>query len=207
MPYSYSYFNVESSSLWKAAIIVAVGHLIITIIIMHNAITEQLCTYENPYLPIKMQYPSSWQKEENATDNSIRFSSPLNDALFTVIGYSNLQNRPLNEIVDSIIENMRQNLSDFTLIESGPTTIAGNNSAYMVVFSYSQGTIQVLKFIMIKDNIAYEITYQADESKYLNYMPTIQNMIKSMKFSSVSDNGNIPDQGQEQAFSAPLRQG
>jgi hypothetical protein len=186
-----------------AAIIVAVGHLII----MHNAITEQLCTYENPYLGIKMQYPSSWLKEENATDNSIRFSSPLNDALFTVIGYSNVQNRPLNEIVDSMIENMRQNLPDFTLIESRPTTIAGNNSAYTVVFSYSQGTIQVLKFIMIKDNIAYEITYQADESKYLNYMSTIQNMIKSMKFSSVSDNGNMPDQGQEQAFSAPLRQG
>jgi tetratricopeptide (TPR) repeat protein len=170
---------------------------------------EQLCTYENPYLRIKMQYPSSWLKEENTTDNSVDFSSPLNDAALLIYHFDP-QSRPLNEIVDSIIENFRQSLPDFTLIESRPTTIAGNNSAHMLAFSYSYEnsvTIQALKFLMIKGNVGYEITYQAEQSKYLNYLPTIQNMIKSMKFSSVSGNGNMPDQGQEQAFSAPLRQG
>jgi eukaryotic-like serine/threonine-protein kinase len=93
------------------------------------------------------------------------------------------QNISLDEVVDANINNLKQSLIDFELIELNATTISGNNPAYKVVYTNREEedehkTMQVLS---IKEDKAYLLTYIAEKRKYLDYLPIIERMINSFE--------------------------
>jgi serine/threonine-protein kinase len=167
--------------------------------------TTSFLTYENPTYRIRMQYPSNWERIE--FDQGINynvvviFRSPPENASDTklenlVIQVANLpfQNISLEELHNANLDNLRNSLTDFELIESVATTIA-YSPAHKIVFTNREDdhdrhkTIQVLT---IKEDKSYLITYAAEAAKYDHYLSTIQNMIDSFRIGvRVGESGEI----------------
>ena len=161
---------------------------------------EDFLTYENYAYSIRIQYPSEWERLEFNQRDSLNivviFRSPPENSSDTklekvVIQVGNLpsQNISLDEVVNANINNLKQSLTDFELIELNATTISGNNPAYKVVYTNREGedehkTMQVLS---IKEDKAYLLTYIAEKRKYSDYLPTIQNMIDSFHIAIYND--------------------
>lgn len=104
---------------------------------------------------------------------------------------------------------LSQTLSDFTPIESNPTTLAGN-PAHRLVYGYTDpeiGALQEMQVLTVKDDILYTFTYLAEQSKYLKYLPTALDMLKSIEIGppppKFDDGGS--GGGQENAPPAELR--
>jgi PsbP-like protein len=162
---------------------------------------DDFLTYENYTYAIRIQYPSDWERLEFNQRDSLNivviFRSPPENSSDTklenfLIQVGNLpfQNIPLDEVVDANINNLKQSLIDFELIELNATTLSGNNPAYKVVYTNREGedehkTMQVLS---IKEDKAYLLTYIAEKRKYLDYLPIIEKMIDS--FGIVTYNGD-----------------
>jgi hypothetical protein len=80
-------------------------------------------------------------------------------------------------------------LLDFKFIkpESHQITLAENNLAQKIVYTYKEGTgddvipAKAMDVLMVNDDKGYIISYHADSSKYLYYLPTVQNMINSFE--------------------------
>jgi hypothetical protein len=167
------------------------------------ATTTSSLTYKNPIYRMKIQYPSDWDKLEfnqgNIHDFIVIFRSPAENALDTklenlVIQAGNLpfENIPLEEVVKANIENLKQSLIDFEIKESTTITIAGSNPAHKIVYTHKEeednGKTKIMQVLMIKSDKVYLITYTAEQGKYDTYLPTIQNMINSLKITT-SNNG------------------
>ena len=159
-------------------------------------------TYENYTYAIRIQYPSDWERLEfNQRGNSVNvvviFRSPPENSsdtklenLLIQVGNLPFENIPLDEVISANINNLKQSLIDFELIELNATTLSGNNPAYKVIYTNSEGedkhkTMQILS---IKEDKAYLLTYSAEKRKYSDYLPTIEKMIDS--FEIVTYNGD-----------------
>jgi hypothetical protein len=153
--------------------------------------TSPFLTYENPTYRIRIQYPSDWEKLEFSERNIVViFRSPPENSsdtklenLLIQVGNLPFENIPLDEVVNANINNLKQSLIDFELIEINATTLSGNNPAYKVVYTNSEGedkhkTMQILS---IKEDKAYLLTYSAEKRKYSDYLPTIEKMIDSFE--------------------------
>ena len=171
--------------------------------------------YQNSSLGITMQYPSNWQQEPGNSNSIVRyFISPQesnNDVLADLfyISVYNSENTPLDENVATMLNSLSQTLSDFTPIESNPTTLAGN-PAHRLVYGYTDpeiGALQEMQVLTVKDDILYTFTYLAEQSKYLKYLPTALDMLKSIEIGppppKFDDGGS--GGGQENAPPAELR--
>jgi hypothetical protein len=163
-----------------------------------NSTTASSFTYENPIYGIRIQYPSDWEKLEFIQGRSgfniiVIFRSPpenTSDAKLEnlVIQVGNLpsENVSLAEVVSANINSLKQSLIDFELNESTTITIAGGgNPAHKIVYTEREENNElskVMQVLMIKSDKIYLITYIAEQRKYDNYLPTIQNMIDSFEF-------------------------
>jgi hypothetical protein len=162
--------------------------------------TSLSLTCENPTYGIRIQYPSDWQKLEFSRRDSLGiaviFRSPPENAsdtklenLLIQVGNLPFQNISLEVLNNANIDNLRNSLVDFELVESTATTIA-YNPAYKIIYTDTVGqderkTMQVLS---IKEDKVYLITYTAEASRYDRYLPTIQKMIDSFR---LGDSGII----------------
>src|SRR5919109_4505302 len=94
----------------------------------NNNITN-LLTYENPNYGIKIQYPSSWMKEESHNQSSndiVRFSSPAGIALLSIVSTGRVsESKPLELYANAGIDVLRHTFSDFSLINSNSSTVGG----------------------------------------------------------------------------------
>ncbi len=191
--------------------------ILISLLLLANTTTQQqktaiaqttttkehdFLTYENYTYAIRIQYPSDWERLEfNQRGNSVNvvviFRSPPENSsdtklenLLIQVGNLPFENIPLDEVISANINNLKQSLIDFELIELNATTLSGNNPAHKVVYTNSEGedkhkTMQILS---IKEDKAYLLTYSAEKRKYSDYLPTIEKMIDS--FEIVTYNGD-----------------
>jgi serine/threonine-protein kinase len=191
--------------------------ILISLLLLANTTTQQqktaiaqttttkehdFLTYENYTYAIRIQYPSDWERLEfNQRGNSVNvvviFRSPPENSsdtklenLLIQVGNLPFENIPLDEVISANINNLKQSLIDFELIELNATTLSGNNPAYKVIYTNSEGedkhkTMQILS---IKEDKAYLLTYSAEKRKYSDYLPTIEKMIDS--FEIVTYNGD-----------------
>jgi hypothetical protein len=159
-----------------------------------NTTTTSFLTYENPTYGIRMQYPSNWERiefDQGINHNVVViFRSPRENTSDTklenlIIQVANLpfQNISLEELHNANLDNLRNSLTDFELIESVATAIA-YIPGHKIVYTNKEDdhdkhkTMQVL---MIKEDKAYIITYTAEAAKYDHYLSTIQKMIDSFR--------------------------
>ena len=157
---------------------------------------DYFLTYENYAYAIRIQYPFDWvilepsQRGSSSVNIIVAFRSPPENSsdtklenLLIQVGNLPFENIPLDQVVSASINNLKQSLIDFELVELNATTLSGNNPAHKVVYTNREGedkhkTMQILS---IKEDKAYLLTYSAEERKYSDYLPTIKKMIDSFK--------------------------
>jgi hypothetical protein len=161
--------------------------------------------YDNPFLGIKIQYPSNWlialhfisgvfitqfiSPIQNSTDNfpaSVSISiQPLPKNITTLNQYTNVAYKLLNLIY-------KRGGGGFNVTESNnSTTLAGIIPAFERMFTVQKHFLdknlkiialdfKILNLYGINVNKLYMITFTA-ASKYASYLPVVQKMIHSFK--------------------------
>jgi hypothetical protein len=143
---------------------------------------------------IQIAYPDEWLVYDLG-NGTVRFSSPLRTDLmrFTVNVVnlpSSMENMTLDNIVQLNLDTSKQQLSNFSLLESNATTISSENqSAYRIVYTNTNKDpsfplkFKTMQVFAIKDGQFYTLSYVSEASQYERYLPTIENMIDSVTFS------------------------
>jgi eukaryotic-like serine/threonine-protein kinase len=154
-------------------------------------------TYENPTYGIRIRYPGDWQKTEHLNANRfwVDFMSPFKNnpnafpvtLSLSVEGLNHTITTTTNEYVNGILNNAKQSLPDFQIIESNPDTNMTGISAYKIVYSFlsqdpaAQVHFQSMNIWSVKDKKVYAISYTQAKSLYAAYLPTVQKMIDSFE--------------------------
>jgi hypothetical protein len=156
-----------------------------------------LKTYENPGFGLSIQYPSSWAgmqlradpfAQTNTSIVSIfeapreNQSDPYRENLII-----NVQG-PLEDTI-SLEEYTQNSLNAFStmsdtimVLESSPGTLSGF-PAHEIIYSSSLENLNLKKmqiFTIVNDNMAYVVTFGAEESQFNKYMPLIMKMVNSI---------------------------
>ena len=152
--------------------------------------TKEFLLYEDATRGIKIKYPVEWEKVElDQPEASVAFVSPDENDLDVlqenlIFGFDKLQQiMTLDEYIKRELDIMSARKGDFTLIESQPTSLAGN-PAHKIVWTSAEEigyTIKTMQLVMIKENKAYIITFAGDSKKYDSYLPIVQQMIDSFE--------------------------
>jgi hypothetical protein len=139
----------------------------------------------SPLAGIQIAYPNEWLVNDLG-NGTVRFSSPLKTDLmrFTVNVVnlpSSMKNITLDNLVELNLNTSRQQLSNFSLLESNATTISSENqSAYRIVYTNNNRDpifplkFKTLQIFAIKDGQLYTLSYVSEDSQYPRYLPTIQ---------------------------------
>ncbi len=156
--------------------------------------SSNFLTYDNTTYRIRIKYPSEWTKSEGISGLTVAFLSPIESSsdnfrenLNVIVG-NFTQSMTLDEYIDFSINQLKKEITDFSIIDSSATTLAGN-PAHKIIFT---GTIsgksgnqgQFLKWMQvytIKNNRSYVITYCAEVNKHSYFLDTIQKMINSFE--------------------------
>jgi hypothetical protein len=153
--------------------------------------------YENPALGIKIPYPADWEKVQ--ADGNVTFISPLESNLDVyrdnvIITTKNLlKNITLNQYANIFINELKKNATDFKYIEENTTTVAGNNTAYKIVFTTKdrQHDLKAMVVLTIKDDKVYLIEYRSELGAFSNNLATVQKMINSFEIETGSLTGSF----------------
>ena len=176
-----------------------------------NNVTN-LRTYGNTGFGIGMQYPAVWgavELKSNPSDNKFPgssialFTAPLENANdnfrekallsiqdFGSAGNASAGNMTLEKYTNGSLSSYR-NISDYvTILESSATTFAGQ-PAHRVVFTedLQNQPFKKIQVWTVKDNKAYVITFSAQESRYDDYLPSIESIINSLKINARQASG------------------
>lgn len=110
--------------------------------------------------------------------------------LFTLFDKTASQKISLEGFVLSHVTTLLTTVPDFHLIESDSRgiTLPDNTPAHKLVYEYrEQGQKNVLykgmEILIVKGDTGYIIRYLAEESKYLDYLPIVQQMVNSVEIS------------------------
>jgi hypothetical protein len=144
----------------------------------------KLVTLKLPAYGVKINYPSKWEIDNHPEPpNFIIFKSPIENSSDTLsesvaISSFNTINETPEQVMQGIIIILERENPDFALIESVPTKLAGRQ-AHRIVCDF--GGKRYGSIVTIKKDLAYQITYVAEPSKYDIYLPTVQKMVNSFK--------------------------
>jgi len=179
--------------------------------------TNTLRTYTNSAFNLTVQYPPTWGVMELKANpysypTEVPRSSPVAVILSplekesdkfqekVLIGVQNLlpSRMTLQEYTKSSLSSYRNQSDTFKILESGPTTLAGQ-PAHKIVFTDDSVNGSKLKKIQVwtvlNNSKAYVITFGSEESKYADYLPQVQNILSSFRITTDIDNNNTREQG------------
>jgi eukaryotic-like serine/threonine-protein kinase len=154
--------------------------------------TTNFLSYVNSTYGIKLQYPSSWDKEENGTRQGtetdvVTFSPPaINSTASLDISIDDISDEKgitLPQYASSGISDLKQSLKSFKLVGSATNSVLAGLPAYKSIYTYvDQNTIfKDMEIGAIKGDKAYVLTYEAGVNEYDKYLPIIQEMINSFQ--------------------------
>lgn len=154
----------------------------------NNNNSNNLLTYENSKYGIRIQYPSSWMKEESHNQSSndiVRFSSPAGIALLSIVSTGRVsESKPLELYANAGIDVLRHTFSNFSLVSSNSSTVGGI-PAQEIVYTASMPSglkLKFIQFLTIKDARDFILTSAALQDEFTKYLPTIQTMVNSFSF-------------------------
>ena len=162
--------------------------------------------YTNPRYGFSLLYPSSWINEEVPPGTNltflISFSPPpqeFGESVFVYMAVKNLtsDNASLRQFAEQEISFLKRPLaatsftedtSVRTILQSEPTTIAGNTQAYKVVYSEKVSGIlsKIMEVYAVNKDKGYIMSYFADTAIYDKYLPIVQKMIDSLNVTTSS---------------------
>jgi eukaryotic-like serine/threonine-protein kinase len=155
-------------------------------------------TYDNPTHKLKLQYPPDWTVSTNALptySGVVAFYSPLQNlqdilpAELSLSVTTYLQPISLDEYTQTTLAALEQ--QGIQVSESNPFTIAGK-PGHRIVFSppeprgqetqdAPQVSINIMQTWTTIGNKVYLLSYSAEDSKYQKYLPTVEQMLKSLQ--------------------------
>jgi len=174
-------------------------------------------SYVNPVFGISSEYPSTWSAfelnsrfKDNVTYGVALLRAPLENASdkYAEAVRFGMQKFKLNNVTldayTSAILNAYKNATGIKILDSSPTTLAGQ-PAHRVV--YTDDRIKDIKlkkmqvWSVLNNSKAYVITFGSEESKYDDYLPQVQNIMNSLKITGGSDN---PQEQRNLIFDDPM---
>lgn len=150
-------------------------------------------TYDATNSGIKIKYPKNWTKEETTnpiTGTVVRFSSPKEGAGDPFqenlsVEIQDFSGQPVTE--QQYTKEARKQIYQFVpnanIITELKDQKSGNSSGYQVVYTGRDGgqKLQRMQMWAVRNNKAYVLTYEAEEQKYLEFLPVAQKMIDSFE--------------------------
>jgi hypothetical protein len=157
--------------------------------------------YTNPKYGFSLLYPSKWVNEEIPPGANLTFltsfnppASEIGEFVFVYVAVKNLTNNnntSLKQFADQEISLLKrppavtsptEDTSTKTILESGPTLIAGNTSAHKVVYTgkISGSLSKIMEVYNVKYNKGYILTYLAYADIYDKYLPIAQKIADSL---------------------------
>lgn len=162
--------------------------------------------YTNPQYGFSLLYPSNWINQEIAPGANltflISFSPPpqeFGESVFVYMAVKNStgNNTSLKQFTEQEISflerpppatSITEGTGVRTILESEPTTIAGNTPAYKVVYSEKvSGTLsKIMEVYAVNRDKGYIMSYFTYTAIYDKYLPIVQKMIDSLNVTTSS---------------------
>jgi hypothetical protein len=147
--------------------------------------------YDNSKLGIKMFYPAGWQKKEEPTGDSVRFSSPRegnNDSYIRSIDLFSYPSVSVEQATKSLTNYYNASLNNFTLDGSPHASVNANFSSVSLNYTYNDDQSRLIRstdFIVSppSNNKTYLFTFRDEASRFDKDLPEVQRMINSVNFS------------------------
>jgi serine/threonine-protein kinase len=154
--------------------------------------TTNFLPYVNSTYGIKLQYPSSWDKEENGTKQDtetdvVTFSPPAinsNASLdLSIDDISDEKGIDLARYATSGVSDLKQSLKNFKSLGLATNSVLAGLPAYKSIYTYvDQNTIlKDMEIGAIKGDKVYILTYEGGINEYDKYLPIIQELINSFQ--------------------------
>jgi len=154
--------------------------------------TTNLLTYENSSYGIKIQYPSTWEKQENGTKqgsviDAVTFLPPTTNSNasldVSIDDISDEKGITLSQYANNGIGDLKQSLKDFKLISSNTNSVLAGLSTYKLIYTHTDEntTFKDLEVGVMKGAKVYVLVYEAGLNEYDKYLPTIQQLINTFQ--------------------------
>jgi len=178
------------------ALVVIVSGISLVVATKQTVFAQQTTTnflpYANSTYGIKLQYPSSWDKEENGTRQGtetdvVTFSpSAINSNAsldMTIDDISDEKGIALAQYASGSISDLKQSVKNFKLVGLNTNSVLAGLPAYKSIYTYvGENTIfKDMEIGAIKGDKAYILTYEAGMNEYDKYLPIIQELINSFQ--------------------------
>jgi eukaryotic-like serine/threonine-protein kinase len=189
----------NKSILSTLALIVIISYAYPTVATKQTVFAQQTTKSITNFLPyvnstcgIKLQYPSSWDKEENGTrqdteTDAVTFSLPAINSNATldisIDDISDEKGIALTQYASGGVSDLKQSLKNFKLVGLTTNNVLAGLPAYKSIYTYAdQNTIfKDMEIGAIKGDKAYILTYEAGMNEYDKYLPFIQEIISSFQ--------------------------
>ncbi len=154
--------------------------------------------HEDTTYKVKILYPREWKLVETK-DNIFAFQEPkltaddkIQENLNLIMNDVSDQDLTFEKFKPLAMENLKQTVQDFSLIDSSSTTLA-DTIAQKNVFTAFNPKLKLLQVITLKNDITYAITFVSTPESFENYLPVVEKMLDSFEIT-----GDIKEQEQEQ---------
>jgi len=191
---------------YYAVFVVSLALTVITLLIslsfMYSQSNGQVNTrfniYKNDIYKVKIQYPSNWEQVSSSllpADSIARFIAPSTGGGVTkptgvlITIFNRPDDRSLNEFIDFFHKNRYAQQSDFTIVNSSETTLAGIPAREIVLYEQRDNVLdpksdlKVMRVYALDNNShqGYVIRYYSEPGLFNKYLPVAQKMINSFK--------------------------
>ncbi len=153
--------------------------------------------YKNPQHGISMLFPSNWTFSTSGLPQYTQvaaFYAPLQNlsdlipARFTITVMSYQQNVSLKEFTNMTLSSLNET-NQVKILSSNPTTLAGQ-PGYQVVFSTlpnmgSPVSFKIMHSWTAINNKIYVFEYGVESSKFNTYLPTVKQILDSLKIQAL----------------------
>ncbi len=161
-------------------------------VLAEHTATANLLTYENSTNDIKLQYPSSWDKDLNVSSPDVVtfYPSAVNSnasLTVTVDDISDEKGIPLAQYASDSNDALKHETKDFKLVGSTTNNTLAGLPAYKSIYSYAGDNntkVQGVEIGAIKGDKVYIFTYESGPNEYHKYLPIVQQLIKSFQITS-----------------------
>jgi hypothetical protein len=154
--------------------------------------------YENPIYGVSIQYPDNWHKSENnlPSHGVVKFSAPdvkekeskhsisIFIPAFLVVAVEDLPSMDvkLDQYVTDYLSKGFHNPTDYKILNSTQSTIAGNPAKRVILYDYSGGhTYEEMRVITLVNGTSYRVGLFGEPGMFSDYVPIAQSMIDSFQ--------------------------
>jgi eukaryotic-like serine/threonine-protein kinase len=160
-------------------------------VLAQHTTTANWLTYENSTNDIKLQYPSSWDKDLNVSSPDVVtfYPSAVNSNASLTVSVDDISDEkgiPLAQYASESMEPIKHESKDFKLLGSTTNNTLAGLPAYKSMYSYAGDNtkVQGMQIGAIKGDKVYIFTYEAGPNEYDKYLPIVQQLIKSFQIAS-----------------------